>query len=113
MQEAEKLTYDFSIYGIGFIKSLNKKLPKIESSELKENIGNVSLKFLIALESKENKEFADNIRKSYDSIIRCNILLKDINCTTVSSLEKERIELITKSETLITKLKGITEKIIY
>ncbi|MDA3780105.1 MAG: hypothetical protein PF487_07815 [Bacteroidales bacterium] len=114
MQEVEKLAYDFSIQCIGFIKSLNKNNPNIETCELKENTGNVSLKLLNALKSKINKDFSDNLKKSYGSISKCNSLLQDIDCSKVSSsLEEERKDLIKKSATLITKLKVITEKLIY
>jgi len=113
MQEIEQLIYNFTIQCIGFTKSLNKKFPQVDTRELKEKSGTVSIKFQLALKSIENDDFSGNLKKSYDSLTISNQLIQNIDCSNIVSLEKEKETLIIKSEALLIKYKEIIEKLIY
>ncbi|GEM_PF-1615671 len=113
MQEIEQLIYNFTVQCFGFTKSLNKELPQVDTRELKEKSGTVSIKFLLALKSKENTDFSSNLKKSYESLITSISLLQNINCSSIASLEEEKKTLITKSEILLVKFKVIIGKVIY
>lgn len=64
MEELEVQTYKFAVEGIGFVKSLEKEFPEIIPPELKYCMENVSMKYIDALHSKENENFAENLREN-------------------------------------------------
>lgn len=113
MQELETKTYNFTVQAIGFILSLEKELPHLVNEELRKTAGDVSLKFMDALESIENKDFSDNIRKSYESAKRSFEILKSMNCSENKELEKQKASLLTDLHEINEKLNFIINKLIY
>ncbi|HSH52616.1 MAG TPA: four helix bundle protein [Bacteroidales bacterium] len=113
MQELADKTYNFAVKGIGFIKSLDKIDAEINTNELKQCAGAVSLKFIAAMDSKENDDFANNLRECYNNIIKTLEQLKNLNNLKEKSLENQRNELITEAEEITKDLNKIIEKVIY
>jgi len=113
MQELEKKTYNYTVQTIGFIKTLEKQFPHLVNEELREIAGNVSLKFMDALDSIENNDFSDNIRKSHENAKRSFEILKSINCSENADLEKQKTQLLLESNEIIEKLNVIINKLIY
>ena len=112
MQELEEKTYNYTVQVIGFIKTLEKTFPHLVSAEFREIAGNVSLKFMDALDSIENKDFSDNIRKSHEYATRSFEILKSINCSENKDLEKQKAQLLLDSHEIIEKLNLIINKLI-
>jgi hypothetical protein len=113
MQELEEKTYSFTIQGIGLIKSLEKYFPEKVNSELRQNIGNVSLKFMDALDAQENKDFAKNIRECYSCTKETEELLNKMGTVQNDTFENQKIALINESKVICEKLNTIIEKLIY
>jgi len=113
MQELESKTYNYSVQAIGFIKSLEKELPHLVNEELRKSAGEVSLKFMDAMDSVENKDFSDNIRKSLASTKRSFEILKSMNCSENKELEKHKALLLSESHEIIEKLNIIINKLIF
>ncbi|HAN19554.1 MAG: hypothetical protein A2X13_15080 [Bacteroidetes bacterium GWC2_33_15] len=113
MQELEQKTYNYTVQTIGFIKSLEKELPHLVNEELRTTAGAVSLKFMDAMESIENKDFSDNIKKSFDNARRSFEILKTLNCSANKELEKQKAFLLSESHEIIEKLNFIISKLIY
>lgn len=113
MQELESKTYNFTVKAIGFIKSLEKELPHLVNEELRKTAGDVSLKFMDAMDSDETKDFSDNIRKSYSNAQQSVEFLKSINCNENKELEKQKAELLTDLHEINENLSGIINKFIY
>jgi hypothetical protein len=113
MQELEEKTYNYTVQAIGFIKTLEKQFPHLVNEELREIAGNVSLKFMDALDSMENKDFSDNIRKSHEYAKRSFEILKSINCSENKELEKQKTQLLSESHEIIEKLNFIISRLIY
>jgi hypothetical protein len=113
MQELGDKTYNFAVKGLGFIKSLDKIEPPFNTGELKQNIGNVSLKFIAAMDSKENDDFAHNLRECHHNTIKTLERLKKLNEIKEQNLEIQRDQLITEAEEIIEHLDKIIKKLIY
>jgi len=113
MQELEVKTYNFTVQGIGLIKSLEKEFPEMVNSELRQNIGNVSLKFMDALDAQENEDFAKNIRECNSSTKKSEELLSKIGTIQNETFENQKIALIIESKVICEKLNTIIEKLIY
>ncbi|MDK2979405.1 MAG: hypothetical protein PWP52_2119 [Bacteroidales bacterium] len=113
MQELEDKTYNFAIKGLGFIKSLDKIDPQLNTGELKQYTGAVSLKFIAAMDSKENDDFAHNLRECHNNTIKILERLKNLNEIKEKNLKTERNQLITEAEEIIKNLDKIIEKLIY
>jgi hypothetical protein len=113
VQELESKTYNFSVQAIGFIKSLEKELPHLVNEELRKAAGEVSLKFMDAMESLENKDFSENIRKSYNNAKRSFDILKSMNCSENKELQKQKAELLTDLHEINENLSSIISKLIY
>ena len=113
MQELEVKTYNFTVQGIGLIKSLEKEFPEKVNSELRQNIGNVSLKFMDALDAKENEDFAKNMRECSSCTKKSEELLSNMGTIQNETFEKQKMALINESKAIFEKLNTIIEKLIY
>jgi hypothetical protein len=113
MQELEVKTYNFTVQGIGLIKSLEKEFPEKVSSELRQNIGNVSLKFMDAQDAQENENFAKNIRECNSSAEKSEELLNELGTIQNETFENQKNALIKESKVIREQLDTIIEKLIY
>ena len=113
MQELEVKTYNFTVQGIGLIKSLEKGFPEKVNSELRQNIGNVSLKFMDALDAKGNEDFAKNIRECNLSAEKSEELLKEMGTIQNETFENQKNALINESKIIREQLDTIIKKLIY
>ncbi|MDY6800258.1 MAG: hypothetical protein SVU94_03430 [Bacteroidota bacterium] len=113
MQELEDKTYNFAVKGLGFIKSLDKIDPQINTRELKQYTGAVSLKLIAAMDSKENDDFAYNLRECHKNTIKTLEQLKNLNEIKEKYLETQKNQLIEEAEEIIQNLDKIIEKLIY
>ena len=115
MQELEKKTYNFSVQGIGFIKSIDKNYPGLEmdTQELKQYIGAVSLKFIAAMDSKENDDFANNLRECHNKAMMSSKQLKKLDKLKENTLKTQKNDLIREAEEITEQLDKILEKLIY
>ncbi len=113
MQELEVKTYNFTVQGIGLIKSLEKEFPEKVNSELRQNIGNVSLKFMDALDAEKNEDFAKNIRECNSSAEKSEELLNKMCAIQNETFENQKLALINESKIIREKLNTIIEKLIY
>lgn len=112
MKDLEVQTYNFAVDGIGLIKSLEKEYPELVSQDLKQNIGAVSLKYLDAVEAKENEDFAKNLRECHSSAKKSVDLLNTLNLEN-ETLNEQKNKLLKDSEIIIEKLDKIISKLIY
>ena len=113
MKELEVKTYNFAVQGIGLIKSLEKEFPEKVNSELKRNIGNVSLKFIDAIDAQENENFAKNIRECYSSAQKSEELLNAMGEILNEVLNNRKNALINDSKIISEELDTIIKKLIY
>ena len=113
MQELEDKTYNFAVKGLGFIKSLDKIEPPFNTGELKQYTGAVSLKFIAAMDSKKNDDFAYNLRECHHNTIKTLEQLKNLNEIKEKNLKTQRNQLIAEAEEIIENLDKIIEKLIY
>lgn len=113
MKELEVKTYNFAIQGIGLIKSLEKEFPEKVNSELKKNIGNVSLKFIDALDAQENEKFAENLRECCSCAQKSGELLNAMGEILNETLNNQKNTLINDSKIIIGELDTIIKKLIY
>lgn len=113
MKDLEEKTYQYTVKGIGLIKSFEKHFPELAKAELKENIGKVSTKFMDAFDSKENEDFAGNLRESLKSAQNSHELLNAIGTIENTDLEQEKKQLIDETTAIINQLEKIVEKLIY
>ncbi|MFO7842839.1 MAG: hypothetical protein R6V16_03440 [Bacteroidales bacterium] len=113
MQELEDKTYNFAVKGIGFIKSLNKIEPEINTHELKHYTGGVSLKFIAAMDSKENDDFANNLRECHNNTIKILEQLKKIDQINHKELQDQKEQLKRDAREILALLDKIIEKLIY
>jgi hypothetical protein len=113
MKDLEIKTYNYTVKGIGLIKSLEKEFPELVSSDLKQNIGKVSIKFMDALDAKESEDFAKNIRESYSSSQKALELLKEMEDIKNPNLNEEKKQLIEETKLIVDQLESIVQKLIY
>ena len=120
MKELEVKTYNFTVQGIGLIKSLEKEFPELvnlsadrQDKELKQSIGAVSIKFMDALDAKEAEDFAKNLRECLSSANKSSELLKEMGEIKNDIFNNQRIALIDESKVIIAKLNTIVSKLIY
>lgn len=113
MKDLEIKTYNYTVKGIGLIKSLEKEFPELVSSELKQNIGKVSIKFMEALDADEAKDFAENIRESYSSSQKSLELLNEMEDIKSPNLNEEKKQLIEETKLIVDQLESIVQKLIY
>ena len=113
MKELEVQTYNFSVQGIGLIKSLEKDFPALVTRELKQNIGAVSLKYIDALNANENVDFANNLRECLSSAEKSSELLNSFGQIANENYNNQKDQLLTDSKTIIEKLNNIISKLIY
>ncbi|HKL09547.1 MAG TPA: hypothetical protein VJ896_12285 [Bacteroidales bacterium] len=113
MQELEDKTYNFTVKGIGFIKSLNKTVPEINTDELKHYTGGVSLKFIAAMDSKENDDFANNLRECHNNTLKISEQLKKMDPINNKELQDQKEQLKKEAREILDLLDKILEKLIY
>jgi hypothetical protein len=113
MKDLEIKTYNYTVKGIGLIKSLEKEFPELVSSDLKQNIGKVSIKFMDALDAKESEDFAKNIRESYSSSQKSLELLREMEDIKNPNLNEEKKQLIEETKLIVDQLENIVQKLIY
>lgn len=113
MKELEVQTYNFSVDGIGLVKSLEKEYPDLVKSELKQTIGNVSLKFMDAVSAKENEDFANNLRVCLSETKKAVELLHAIKGVQNEQILSQKEKMIQESQIIIEKLENIISKLIY
>jgi adenylosuccinate synthase len=113
MKELEEKTYQYTVKGISLIKSLEKEFPELLSSELKQNIGKVSIKFMDALDANETDDFAKFLRESYSSALKSLDLLKSMDEITSQNLNEEKKILIEETKSIVDQLDSIIQKLIY
>jgi len=113
MKELEVQTYQFAVEGIGLVKSLEKEVPGLATSDLKQSMGAVSLKYMDALSAEENEDFASNLRACHASAKRSEELLHTLEKLTNKELIQQKEKMINDSKKIIEKLDGIIEKLIY
>ena len=113
MKELEVKTYNFDIQGIGLIKSLEKKFPELANNDLKQSIGAVSLKFMDTLDSKENEDFAKNLKDCHSNAKKSFELLNSMGDIANNSLNEQRNKLINESKEIVEQLNTIIQKLIY
>ena len=113
MRDLEEKTYNFVVLGIGLVKSLEKEFPELLSSELKKSIGAVSTKCMDAFDSKENVDFANNLRESYTNAKRSQDLLKSMGDISNPVLNEQRKTLIKETTEIADQLNTIIQKLIY
>jgi len=113
MKDLEKQTYDFAVAGISLIKSLEKEYPELVNSELKKNIGAVSIKYIDAINAQENEDFANNLRACHSSAKKSIELFNALGEIGNINLNKQKIKLIKDSKIIIEKLDTVISKLIY
>lgn len=113
MKDLEVQTYNFAVEGIGLVRSLEKEFPELASNELKQNIGAVSLKYIDAIEAKENEDFASNLRACHSCAKKSAELLNELKGITNENLVNQKEKLINDSKIIIEKLDNIISKLIY
>lgn len=113
MKDLEVQTYNFSVDGIGLVKSLEKEHPDLVNSELKQTIGNVSLKFMDAVSAKENEDFANNLRACYAETQKSVELLRAIDGIQNEQIVTQKEKMILESQIILEKLESIISKLIY
>jgi len=113
MNELEEKTYQYTVKGIGLVKSLEKEFPELLSSELKQNIGKVSTKFMDALDAKETEDFAKLLRESHSSAEKTLDFLNSMNEISNQNLNDEKKKLIEETKSIVDQLENIIQKLIY
>lgn len=113
MKELEIQTYNFSVDGIGLVKSLEKEHPDLVNSALKQTIGNVSLKFMDAVSAKENEDFANNLRSCLSETKKSVEFLRAIEGIQNKPILDQKDKMIDDSKIIIEKLENIIGKLIY
>ncbi|MEE4197501.1 MAG: hypothetical protein V2I54_07635 [Bacteroidales bacterium] len=113
MQDLETKTYQFAVKAIGLIKSLEEKKPETDTIALKQASGAVSLKFIAAMEAKENEQFANNLRECHKQAIKAAAQLKKMKTFNDPGLEEQKIQLLKAADEIIVELDKIIEKLIY
>jgi hypothetical protein len=113
MRDLEKQTYDFAVAGISLIKSLEKEFPELVNSELKQNVGAVSIKYIDAINAQENEDFANNLRECHSSAEKSIELFSALGEIGNINLNEQKIKLINDSKIIIEKLDTVISKLIY
>jgi len=113
MKELEEKTYNFTVQAIGLIKSLEKEFPELVNSELRKTMGNVSLKFMDALDSEENTDFANNLRDCKSSAEKSHELLSKMGDIENELYNSQRKALLSEAQEIKEKLENIISKLIY
>jgi len=113
MKELEVKTYNFTVQGIGLIKSLEKEFPTLVNSDLRQSIGAVSIQFIDALNAKENEDFAKNLRDCYSNAQKSVELLHSLGEIDNNTLNDQKNTLINDSKEIIEKLNTVINKLIY
>ena len=113
MQELEVKTYNFTVDAIGLIKSLEKEYPELLKNEFKKSAGAVSLKFMDAIESQENNDFANNLRDCLENSKQSLDFLKKMKTIPNELFENQKRALIENISGIIEKLENINSKLIY
>jgi hypothetical protein len=113
MKDLEVQTYNFSVDGISLVKSLEKEHPELVNAELKQTIGNVSLKFMDAVSAKENEDFANNLRTCLSETKKSVEFLNAIEGIQNEQTSAHKDKMIRDSKIIIEKLENIISKLIY
>jgi len=113
MKELEIKTYNFSVQAIGLIKSLEKEFPELVNPELKKAMGNVSIKFMDAMDADENTDFANNLRDSKENAEKSHELLTKMGSIQNELFNSQRNTLISEAKEIKEKLENIISKLIY
>jgi len=113
MKELEEKTYNFTVQAIGLIKSLEKEFPKLVNPELKKALGNVSIKFMDAMDADENTDFANNLRDSKENAEKSYELLSQMGSIQNELFNSQRNTLISEAQEIKEKLENIISKLIY
>ena len=113
MEELEIKTYDFAVQAIGFAKSIEKEYPEIQVQSFKKSSGAVSIKFIDAINAKENEDFANNLRECLKNLKKSGEYLKLMQTIKSERLENEKSALIDESVKIEKELDSIIKKLIY
>ena len=113
MQELESLTYNFSVQSIGFYKSMEKEFPKINFIEAKNAAGQVSLKFIDAMNADGNDAFSNNLKASHAFAKKSQKLSQELKSPESEFLRKEHKKLLNLINEISQKLELVINKLIY
>lgn len=113
MRDLEIKTYDYTVKAIGFVKSIEKEFPEMPLSEFRKSSGDVSIKYMGAISSKENEDFANSLRSCYSQLKQSAQILKSMETIPNERLENEKHTLIKDAELLDEELNTIIKKLIY
>jgi len=113
MRDLEEKTYEYTVQGIGLIKSIEKVFPELLSTDLKKSIGAVATKYMDAVESNENDDFAKNLRESHSSAEKSLELLNSMSDIADSDLNEQKKKLIVETKEIVDQLNAIIQKLIY
>lgn len=113
MRDLEEKTYQYTIQGIGLVKSLEKEYPELLSPDLKKSIGNVSTKCMDAFDAKENEDFANYLREAYANSKISMDLLNSMGDIANNTFNEQRKNLIKEAKEIADKLNTIIQKLIY
>ncbi len=113
MKELEVKTYNFAIQGIGLIKSLEKEFPELANNELKQSMGAVSIKFIDALNTEKNEDFAINLKDCLSNALKSSELLKQMEDINNDTFNKQKNVLLDESKVIIAKLNTVISKLIF
>jgi hypothetical protein len=113
MKELEVKTYNFAVQGIGLVKSLEKEFPELADNDLKQSMGTVSIKFIDALNAKENEDFAQNIKDCHLNALKSSEILSKMGEIKNDTFNKQKEVLINESKEIIEKLDTVISKLIF
>lgn len=113
MEELEIKTYDFAVQAIGFAKSIEKEYPEIQIQDFKKSSGAVSIKFIEAMNAKENEDFANGLRECLTNLQKSGEYLRLMQEVENERLEKEKSALVEEYIKIEKELDSIIKKLIY
>ena len=113
MRDLEVKTYDYTVKAIGLVKSIEKEYPEMSISDFKKSAKDVSLKFLEAMNAKENEDFANALRVCHSQLQKSLEILQSMKSFEIEQIENERLSLIKSTEPINKELETIIKKLIY
>lgn len=113
MRDLELKTYDYTVKAIGLVKSIEKEYPEMSITDFRKSAGDVSLKFLEAVNAKENEDFANALRTCHSQLQKSSEILEAMEKFENEQMEKERLALIRAANPINKELDTIIKKLIY
>lgn len=113
MRDLELKTYDYTVKAIGLVKSIEKEYPEMSITDFRKSAGDVSLKFLEAINAKENEDFSNALRTCHSQLQKSSEILKTMDKLENEQLQNERLSLIQDAEPINKELDTIIKKLIY